>query len=288
MKYLLFILFFTIGIISCSDENSTNSKNETETALQLNENCSNFKSDSSLLKAIYENNLNLVKELLKKCSLIDSSLFDSLKYDNKYHDKEDVIINSIWNEKSSDPEKRSNPDSLVMYLVENGFDSAAKNLGTIFATEAMKAQDTALVRYAIENNYPISGEIVYWAIAFSAPYELGSETGRYWYNILLNYIPDIDSVGQFGDMPILNEFCGSYSISSLNNLSDDDKLFYFKDLIDKGYSIDRTTVKTSSESDWPTALCACKYGHDSQTELQKNLSDILIAAGADTSFVNNN
>lgn len=61
-------------------------------------------------------------------------------------------------------------------------------------------------------------------------------------------------------------------------LSEEERLFYFQNLIKRGYSVDIA-------DGYNTVLGECYYGSKRQSELQKKFSDMLIAAGADTSLV---
>lgn len=108
--------------------------------------------------------------------------------------------------------------------------------------------------------------------------EFGSEIARKWYNELLPFIPNVDSIRQSisGSYSILHEFCDL--LGTLTFLSEEDQLFYFQDLIDRRYSINQ-------KSDDMVELDCCRYGYWNQTELQKKFSDILIKAGADTTLV---
>lgn len=67
------------------------------------------------------------------------------------------MLDLIWNQSDD-------ADSIIYYLIDNGMDSVAKNLENGFATEAMWAGDTNLVRYAMSKGSPINGETVYRAI----------------------------------------------------------------------------------------------------------------------------
>lgn len=189
------------------------------------------------------------------------NLYDSSSYANQ-----EVIWDLIW---------KTGADSTIYYLIDNGMDSVARNLGYGFATEAMWAGDTNLVRYAISKGYPINGETVYHAIAgFS-----DSKVAKEWYHELLPLVSNVDSIRQNvgGDYSILHELCSQMS-PTLTILSEEDQLFYFQDLIDRGYSINQ-------KSSDMVELDYCKFGSKSQTELQKKFSDILIKAGADTTLV---
>ena len=65
---------------------------------------------------------------------------------------------------------------------------------------------------------------------------------------------------------------------NLSFLPEENQLFYFQDLIDRGYSINQKTGDL-------VELDLCEYKNKNQTELQKKFTEILIKAGADTSLV---
>jgi hypothetical protein len=131
----------------------------------------------------------------------------------------------------------------------------------------------------MNNGYPISGETVYRAITNGMDGKFGSQVARKWYYELLPLISDIDSVryNVNGDYSILHEFCDQMH-PDIIFLSEEDQLFYFQDLIDRGYSINQ-------KSSDMVELDACRFGSRTQTELQKKFTDILIKAGADTTLV---
>ena len=260
MKKLLFLFGIIALFIACSDDPSS-AKNEKQYPLQLNENCGEFVKDSSLWKAIQDTNLSTLKTSIENCASLNMNL-----YDTNFHSDQIVIMNLIW---------ATNADSILYYLIDNGMDSVARNLGNGFATEAMWAGDTNLVRYAISKEYPINGETVYHAIAgFS-----DSKVAKEWYHELLPLVSNVDSIRQNvgGDYSILHELCSQMS-PTLTILSEEDQLFYCQDLIDRGYSINQ-------KSSDMVELDYCKFGSKSQTELQKKFSYILIKAGADTTLV---
>lgn len=265
MKNVLFLIMLTFLLIACSDDNSSGAKAEKQYALQLNENCDKFVKDSSLWKAIKDSNLTDLKKSLENCASLDMGLYDTSAYADQT-----VILDLIWT---------TDADSMIYYLIDNGMDSVARGLGNGFATEAMWAGDTNLVRYAIDKGYPINGETVYRAIAKGMDGEFGSQVARKWYHELLPLISDIDSVRQNvnGDYSILHELCSQMS-PTLTFLSEEDQLFYFQDLIDRGYSVNQ---KSSGEVE----LDYCNFGYWNQTDLQKKFTDILIKAGADTTLV---
>lgn len=95
MKYFITILFCTFSFFACSDDSSSNSKTENEFSLRLNENCKELKPDAALLNAIDSNDLKTVKELLSKCSSLDNSMYDSIKYSSD----EDLILYAIGEKK---------------------------------------------------------------------------------------------------------------------------------------------------------------------------------------------
>ncbi|MBR1744497.1 MAG: hypothetical protein IJ734_00640 [Fibrobacter sp.] len=264
MKMFLFLFGIMALFMACSDDSSS-ANNEKQYPLQLNENCDEFVKDSSLWRAIQDSNLTELKKSIENCASLDMSL-----YDTNAHADQTVIMDLIW---------KTDADSMIYYLIENGMDSTARTLWYGFATEAMWAGDTNLVRYAIEKGYPINGETVYRAITKGMEGEFGSQVARKWYHELLPLIPDIDSVryNVNGDYSILHEFCGQVS-PNLIFLSEEDQLFYFQDLIDKGYSVNK-------KSGDMVELDCCKYGNSNQTDLQKKFTDILIKAGADTTLV---
>lgn len=264
MRRFLLLFGLTALFMACSDDSSS-ANNEKQYPLQLNENCDKFVKDSSLWKAIQDSNLTDLKKSLENCASLDMNL-----YDTNAHADQIVILDLIWT---------TDADSMIYYLIDNGMDSVARNLGNGFATEAMWAGDTNLVRYAINNGYPINGETVYYAIAKSNKGEFGSKIARDWYNELLPMISNVDSIRQNvnGDYSILHEFCSQMS-PVLTFLSEEDQLFYFQDLIDRGYSVNQKSGDMVELDD-------CKFGSRTQTDLQKKFTDILIKAGADTTLV---
>lgn len=264
MKNVLFLVMLTFWLIACSDDNSSGAKAEKQYALQLNENCENFKTDSSLWKAIETQNLDKLKKSLENCASLDMELYDTSLVSNY-----SVLADLLFQE---------NTDSLILYLLQNGMDSVGRDKLNIFATDAMFAEDTLMLRYALDNDFPISGTTVRAAIIKSSTGMLGSEVGRYWYNVLIDHIPSVDSVrlNTAQDFSILHEFCGG-SVH-FTGLSEEDQLFYFQDLIDRGYSINQ-------KSSDMVELDYCNYGYWNQTDLQKKFTDILIKAGADTTLV---
>ncbi|MCQ2123135.1 MAG: hypothetical protein MJZ25_03030 [Fibrobacter sp.] len=261
-KFIL--LFGLIALFTACSDDSSSANNEKQNSLQLNEGCEKFVTDSSLWKAIQDSDLASLKKSIENCASLDMNLYDTSSYANQ-----EVIWDLIW---------KTGADSTIYYLIDNGMDSVARNLGNGFATEAMWAGDTNLVRYAISKEYPINGETVYRTITKAMDGEFGSEIARKWYNELLPFIPNVDSIRQSisGNYSILHEFCDQ--MGTLTFLSEEDQLFYFQDLIDRGYSINQ-------KSDDMVELDYCRYGYWNQTELQKKFSDILIKAGADTTLV---
>ncbi len=263
MKKFILLFGLIALFIACSDDSSS-ANNEKQNSLQLNEGCEKFVTDSSLWKAIQDSDLASLKKSIENCASLDMNLYDTSSYANQ-----EVIWDLIW---------KTGADSTIYYLIDNGMDSVARNLGYGFATEAMWAGDTNLVRYAISRGYPINGETVYRTITKAMDGEFGSEIARKWYNELLPFIPNVDSIRQSisGSYSILHEFCDQ--LGTLTFLSEEDQLFYFQDLIDRGYSINQ-------KSDDMVELDCCSYGYWNQTELQKKFSNILIKAGADTTLV---
>lgn len=160
-----------------------------------------------------------------------------------------------------------NSDSLILYLLQKGLDSVGRDKWNVFATQAMLAEDTLMVRYAIDNGYPISGTTVRAAILRTMDGFLGSEVGRYWYGELIGLIDNVDSVrlnvGAGGDFSVLHEFCGCGGVE-IQYLSESDQIFYFQDLIDRGYSVNQKF------SGLLTELECCRYGSKRQSDLQKN------------------
>lgn len=265
MKNLFLILVAGCSFFACS-ENSSSAKNEKQYALQLNENCETFEKDSSFWNAIQNLDLAALKKSIENCASLDISL-----YDTSYAADQQLLPDLIWKE---------NSDSIIYYLIDNGMDSIARNGEYCFATEAMRACDTTLVRYALNKGFPVNGETVFWAISSSMEGELG-QAGLAWYNELLPYISDIDSVRDNinSDHGILHAFCWKTGPAiSLDGISEENQLFYFQDLINRGYSINQ---KFSGEVELET----CNFGGEYQTELQKKFSEILIKAGADTTLV---
>ncbi len=264
MKKIMFLFCVIALFTACSDDPSS-AKNEKQYPLQLNENCDEFVKDSSLWRAIQDSNLTELKKSIENCASLDMSL-----YDTNAHADQTVIMDLIW---------KTDADSMIYYLIENGMDSTARTLWYGFATEAMWAGDTNLVRYAIEKGYPINGETVYRTIANGMDGKFGSQVARKWYYELLPLISDIDSVryNVNGDYSILHELCSQMS-NALTFLSEEDQLFYFQDLIDRGYSVNQ-------KSSDMVELDYCNFGHWNQTDLQKKFTDILIKAGADTTLV---
>lgn len=263
MKKLLLSFCLTALIVACSDDSSS-TNNEKQYPLQLNENCKDFKADSSVWNAIENQNLNKLKKSLENCASLDMEIYDSSLVSNY-----SVLADLLFQE---------NTDSLILYLLQNGMDSVGRDKWNIFATDAMFAEDTLMLRYAIDNDFPISGTTVRAAIIESSTGMLGSEVGRYWYNVLIDHIPSVDSVrlNTAQDFSILHEFCGG-SVH-FTGLSEEDQLFYFQDLIDRGYSINQ-------KSSDMVELDYCNYGYWNQTDLQKKFTNILIKAGADTTLV---
>lgn len=264
MKKVIFLFAVTLLFFACTD-NSSRANNEKQYPLQLNENCDTFVKDTSLMDAIQNVNLTDLKKSLEDCASLDISLYDSII------DQEYVIGSLIW---------EPDADSMIYYLIDNGMDSAAKNMYNEFATEAMWAGDTTLVRYAINKGYPITGATVYRAIEKGTKGGFGSKIARDWYYELLPMISDIDSVRECvsGCMSILHMFCSQMN-PTLVFIPEEDQLFYFQDLIDRGYSINQKTGGGEVELD------ACRFGRTTQTDLQKKFTDILIKAGADTTLV---
>ncbi len=265
MKKNLILFGIMALLFACSSDNSSNAKNEKSLPLQLNENCEKFVGDSSLWKAIQDSNLTALKKSIENCASLNMSLYDTSAMADQM-----VILNLIWS---------TDADSMLYYLIDNGMDSIAKNLGNGFATEAMWAGDTNLVRYAISKGYPINGETVYRVIGKGADGAFGSEVAKGWYRELLPLISDIDSVRQNmnDDFSILHEFCGQMS-PVFAFLSENDQLFYFQDLINRGYSINQ-------RAGGMVELDYCRYGYKNQTDLQRKFADILVKAGADTTLV---
>lgn len=262
-KFIL--LFGLIALFTACSDDSSSANNEKQNSLQLNEGCEKFVTDSSLWKAIQDSDLASLKKSIENCASLDMNLYDTSSYANQ-----EVIMDLIW---------KTDADSMIYYLIENGMDSTARTLWYGFATEAMWAGDTNLVRYAIEKGYPINGETVYRAITKGMEGEFGSQVARKWYYELLPLISDIDSVryNVNGDYSILHELCSQMS-NALTFLSEEDQLFYFQDLIDRGYSVNQ-------KSSDMVELDYCNFGHWNQTDLQKKFTDILIKAGADTTLV---
>lgn len=264
MKKFLFLFGGLIALfVGCSDDSSS-ANNEKQYPLQLNENCEDFKADSSLWNAVENQNLSKLKKSLENCASLDMELYDTSLVSNY-----SVLADLLFQE---------NTDSLILYLLQNGMDSVGRDKLNIFATDAMFAEDTLMLRYALDNDFPISGTTVRAAIIKSSTGMLGSEVGRYWYNVLIDHIPSVDSVrlNTAQDFSILHEFCGG-SVH-FTGLSEEDQLFYFQDLIDRGYSINQ-------KSSDMVELDYCNYGYWNQTDLQKKFTDILIKAGADTTLV---
>ena len=264
MKKFILLFGLIALFIACSDDSSS-ANNEKQNSLQLNEGCEKFVTDSSLWKAIQDSDLASLKKSIENCASLDMNLYDTSSYANQ-----EVIWDLIW---------KTGADSMIYYLIDNGMDSVARNLGNGFTTEAMWAGDTNLVRYAMNNGYPISGETVYRTIANGMDGKFGSQVARKWYYELLPLISDIDSVryNVNGDYSILHELCSQMS-NALTFLSEKDQLFYFQDLIDRGYSVNQ-------KSSDMVELDYCNFGHWNQTDLQKKFTDILIKAGADTTLV---
>lgn len=264
MKKFILLFGLIALFIACSDDSSS-ANNEKQNSLQLNEGCEKFVTDSSLWKAIQDSDLASLKKSIENCASLDMNLYDTSSYANQ-----EVIMDLIW---------KTDADSMIYYLIDNGMDSVARNLGNGFTTEAMWAGDTNLVRYAMNNGYPISGETVYRTIANGMDGKFGSQVARKWYYELLPLISDIDSVryNVNGDYSILHELCSQMS-NALTFLSEEDQLFYFQDLIDRGYSVNQ-------KSSDMVELDYCNFGHWNQTDLQKKFTDILIKAGADTTLV---
>lgn len=262
-KFIL--LFGLIALFTACSDDSSSANNEKQNSLQLNEGCEKFVTDSSLWKAIQDSDLASLKKSIENCASLDMNLYDTSSYANQ-----EVIWDLIW---------KTDADSMIYYLIDNGMDSVARNLGNGFTTEAMWAGDTNLVRYAMNNGYPISGETVYRTIANGMDGKFGSQVARKWYYELLPLISDIDSVryNVNGDYSILHELCSQMS-NALTFLSEEDQLFYFQDLIDRGYSVNQ-------KSSDMVELDYCNFGHWNQTDLQKKFTDILIKAGADTTLV---
>lgn len=165
-KFILLFGLITL-FIACSD-NSSSANNEKQNSLQLNEGCEKFVTDSSLWKAIQDSDLASLKKSIENCASLDMNLYDTSSYANQ-----EVIWDLIW---------KTGADSIIYYLIDNGMDSVARNLEYGFATEAMWAGDTNLVRYAISKGYPINGETVYRTITKAMDGEFGSEIARKWYN----------------------------------------------------------------------------------------------------------
>lgn len=259
MKKIFLFAAVALGMIACSENSSSNGNAEKKFALQLNEDCSEFKADSSVWEALQDGDLEKLKESIANCASLDMSLYDSTFSLDHF-----LFV--------------GNSDSLIIYLLQNGLDSVGRDKWNVFATSAVLAEDTLMVRYAIDNGYPIIGTTVRAAILMTMNGFLGSEVGRYWYGELIGLIDNVDSVRQniAFDFSILHEFCNE---STFRYLSESDQLFYFQDLIDRGYSVNQ---KWSGHD---TELDCCEYGGKYQSDLQKKFSEILIKAGADTSLV---
>jgi hypothetical protein len=265
MKKLLLSFCLTALIVACSDDSSS-AESEKRYPLQLNENCENFKTDTSVWNAIENQNLSKLKKSLEDCASLDMELYDTSLVSN-YSVLADLLF-----------QKEPESDSILLYLLQNGMDYVGRDKWNIFATDAMFAEDTLMLRYALDNDFPISGTTVRAAITESATGFLGCKTGRYWYEQLIKQIPNVDSVrlNTTSDFSILHEFCDE-SVHFIG-VSEEDQLFYFQDLIDRGYSINQ-------KSSGLVELDYCKYKNEYQTDLQKKFTDILIKAGADTTLV---
>ena len=263
MKRILFPVALALLLTACYEDNSSGAKAEKQYALQLNENCDEFVKDSSLWKAIKDASLTDLKKSLENCASLDMDLYDSSLISNY-----SVLADLLYQE---------NADSLILYLLQNGMDSVGRDKWNIFATDAMFAEDTLMLRYALDNGYPISGTTVRAAIVESSTGKLGSEIGRYWYRELIDHVPNVDSIrlNTDQDYSILHEFC---SETHFAGLLEEDQLFYFQDLIDRGYSVNQ-------KSSGMVELDYCNFRNEYQTDLQKKFTDILIKAGADTTLV---
>lgn len=295
---IVLILFFLL--CSCSDDNSSSvvyssgkvlrlNENSPEMALRVNENCSEFQMDSTLSAILQKSGLGLLKNSHGGCVTLDMWAYDLgldtiLKYRQSYG-------NSMPQEWLSRVNRanmfdyllnKGDADSLIIYLVENGLDSIARVIDLMEL--AMFAGDTVIVRYALEKGFPVNGETVFYAIESARK---DGENNRYWYETLVKYVENINDVRMSGanhDAPsALEDFCfgkGDFATTMVGYLEENDQLYIFQDLIRRGYLVN----KQREHSD-ETALAACNYGKDTQTELQKKFTDILIRSGADVSLV---
>lgn len=268
MNRLVSFIFVAFVFLACS-ETSNNSSNE-EDALLLNSNCKEFEESSDFCSALSKIDLDKIKKGIEECSSLSLS-YCQTEVSAKFADF-DAISKMLWQESSE-------KDSAIIYLLSNGMDSSLKANDADLIAVAMSAQDTNIVRFAMDLGYPITGQAVAWAIFNSFDFH-----SRYWYEELISRVQDINSVSldysiyasDFLDGREHTSMLASICSGSDLYISDEDKLYFFKDLIDRGYSVN---VESSGVI---VPLQACNYGTSYQTELQKELSQILIEAGADT------
>ncbi len=300
MKRLSIALVLFSLLCSCSEDNSSSAvystgkvpglnEHPSEMALRLHEDCSEFQMDSILSAILQKSGLELLKNSHTGCVSLDMWAYDlGLNAIPKYSQSYGNSMSQEWLTRVNRVNmfdyllNTGNADSVIIYLVENGLDSIARESDLMEL--AMLADDTVIVRYALEHGYPVNGETVFLAIESAGK---DGNHSRYWYETLVKQVENINDVRMSGanhDSPsVLEDFCfgkGLFATTMVGQLDENDQLYIFQDLIRRGYSVN----KQREHSD-ETALAACNYGKDTQTALQKKFSDILIASGADVSLV---
>lgn len=219
-KTLIFAGYFAVMLAGCGffqDEASKEPTADSSTSsLALNKECASLHADSSLIKALEAGDLAQLKGALEGCASLDPkaySLPDSVT--------SVFAIPGLFDQKDA--------DSLLIYLVENGGDSAAKAFRK-WETEGIMTTATyngryVFVHHLLAKGYPADPRAAYYAVM---------SRSRGLYDSLVDRIDDLDSiVGNLG--PVLKAIC----ISDISSSSEESPYeWYFKDLLSRGASPD--------------------------------------------------
>lgn len=179
---LVSLTFLTLSLCGCGlfqDDNSVESKPSIPagiSTLALNKECQSFHADPELTAALEKGDLVQLKNALGKCATLDpkaNALPDSIS--------SVFAIPGLFD--------HSDADSLVIYLVENGGDSAARAFKT-GNSEGLMAFATskghfAIAQYLLAKGYPAEPKAVYYAVLTQS---------KTLYDSLITKVDNLDSV----------------------------------------------------------------------------------------------
>ena len=214
-----FIVILLIGCGFTTDETTEPAKPSTDSSsLVLNQECTAQQADPHLIQALDNGNLSQLKTSLQGCATLDPRAYNL----------PDSVESIFYLPELFD---RPNADSTLMYLVENGGDSAARAY-KLYNYEDIMAMGTAhglttFVKFLHAKGYPVKQNAVYNAILTN---------NRELYDLFIDSIPDVNEIsGPYG--PALQAICWQSSGDFL--------LWFFEDLLRRGANPDGMVDTTS-------------------------------------------